>query len=40
VLLWSSVRAGDPEVAWLRRLLAPLARTRFAFGFDSTRAVP
>jgi len=30
VLLWSSVRAQDPEVAWLRRLLAPLARTRFA----------
>jgi DNA-binding transcriptional LysR family regulator len=30
VLLWSSVRTQDPEVAWLRRLLAPLARTRFA----------
>lgn len=32
VLLWSSVRAQDPEVAWLRRLLAPLAKTRFAAG--------
>jgi DNA-binding transcriptional LysR family regulator len=32
VLLWSSVRAQDPEVAWLRRLLAPLAKTRFADG--------
>jgi DNA-binding transcriptional LysR family regulator len=32
VLLWSSVRAQDPEIAWLRRLLAPLARTRFAAG--------
>ena len=30
VLLWSSVRASDPEVAWLRRLLTPLAKTRFA----------
>ena len=30
VLLWSSVRAQDPEVAWLRRLLMPLAKTRFA----------
>ena len=30
VLLWSSVRAADPEVAWLRRLLTPLAKTRFA----------
>ena len=39
VLLWSSVRAQDPEVAWLRRLLAPLAKSRFA-GVDSARAVP
>jgi len=39
VLLWSSVRAQDPEVAWLRRLLAPLATSRFA-GVDSARAVP
>ena len=30
VLLWSSVRAADPEVAWLRRLLTPLAKARFA----------
>jgi hypothetical protein len=30
VLLWSGVRASDPEVAWLRRLLTPLAKTRFA----------
>ncbi|SEO93874.1 DNA-binding transcriptional regulator, LysR family [Rhodospirillales bacterium URHD0017] len=30
VLLWSSVRTQDPEVAWLRRLLAPLAKSRFA----------
>jgi DNA-binding transcriptional LysR family regulator len=40
VLLWSGVRAQDPEVAWLRRLLTPLAKTRFAFGFDSAHAVP
>ncbi|MBI2738785.1 MAG: LysR family transcriptional regulator [Rhodospirillales bacterium] len=30
VLLWSRVRTHDPEVAWLRRLLTPLAKTRFA----------
>jgi hypothetical protein len=29
VLLWSRVRARDPEVVWLRRLLAPLVKARF-----------
>jgi hypothetical protein len=28
-MLWSAARAKDPEIAWLRNRLRPLARNRF-----------
>ena len=34
VLLWSAARANDPEVAWLRKSLQPLAKRRFAGAAD------
>ncbi|HSS85885.1 MAG TPA: LysR family transcriptional regulator, partial [Reyranella sp.] len=29
VMLWSAGRSQDPEIAWLRHRLRPLARNRF-----------
>jgi DNA-binding transcriptional LysR family regulator len=29
VMLWSAARAKDPEIAWLRNRLRPLAKSRF-----------
>jgi len=34
VLLWSSARAGDPEVGWLRQRLQPLVKRRFSSAAD------
>ena len=33
-LLWSTARAGDPEVAWLRQRLQPLVKRRFSSAAD------
>jgi DNA-binding transcriptional LysR family regulator len=33
-LLWPAARAGDPEVAWLRRRLQPLVKRRFSSASD------
>lgn len=38
VLLWSSVRAGDPETAWVRQHLQPWSKKRFAVGYKGAIA--